>query len=196
MDIILDCALGRWSPVIGDPTPAGWITVVAYGVAAVLALALAAGRASGRDAGAERLFWTLAAGYLAFLAVNKQLDLQSLLTAVGRCTARLQGWYGERRAVQAGMILALVGASLGAGLIAMWVFRRTLGRTGPAILGLMAITTYVLVRAVGFHHMDRLIGTRLPGGLKVNWVFELGAIALFLFGAGWAMAMRRARRRV
>jgi len=34
---------------------------------------------------------------MGFLAVNKQLDLQSFLTALGRCDARLQGWYETRR---------------------------------------------------------------------------------------------------
>jgi hypothetical protein len=198
---ILDCAFARWSPRIGDPTAVGWITVAAYALAAALAFGLAATPVPGRtrygvrDGRRERVFWALAALYLGFLAVNKQLDLQTLMTEAGRCAARAQGWYAMRRTVQVDVILGLVGASVAAGLLALWLFRWTLGRIGIALLGLVAVTCYVLVRAVGFHHVDRLIATRLPGGLHANAAFELGAIGVFVLGAAWAIAVRRRRSR-
>ncbi len=192
MDIapILDCALMRWSPAIGDRSLVAWITVAAYALAAVLAFR-AARRAEGA-ALAERLFWSLAAAYLAALAVNKQLDLQTLMTVTGRCAARMQGWYDSRRTVQVEAILALVGASLSAGLVALWLLRRTLRRTGIALLGLVWITGFVLVRAVGFHHADRLLGLQVTG-LRLNWLFELGGIAVFILGAARAGAARPRR---
>lgn len=156
----------------------GWLTVLAYLVAAGLALALGA-RRDRRDL--ERAFWLVSGVGLLFLAVNKQLDLQSFLTATGRCAARVQGWYDRRGAVQVGFIAALAGAAVVGGLGALWVLRGTVRRTGVALLGLVWITGFVLVRAVGFHHVDALIGLRLAG-MRLNWVFELGGIAVFVLG--------------
>ena len=189
MSGILDCAFRSWLPGFGDPTPAGWVTVAAYLVAAALAFRMAALRTRPPQRTAERAFWALAGLGLVFLAVNKQLDLQSLMTAAGRCAARMQGWYGARRPVQVAVILGLVAAAGLVGLLTLALLWRSLGRTLPAILGLAAITAFVLVRAVGFHHVDALIGMRV-GGFRLNWMFELGAIALFCAGVLWATRHR------
>lgn len=182
---LLDCAFARWQPGIGDPSPMGWATVAAYALAALLALAAA--RAP--QPRPERAFWIGAAVFLALLAVNKQLDLQSFVTAVGRCVAQAQGWYDERRAVQREVIGALIAGTLLMGAVLAWALRRTLAQTWLAWLGLVAITAFVLTRAVGFHHMDELIKFRL-GGARMNWVLELGGIALVAAGALWAMWRR------
>ena len=74
---------GRWRPGIGDPTFLGWVTVAAY-----FAAALACGRAwrldrrarLAGDRSSSPTFWLILSLLLAFLGINKQLDLQSLLT--------------------------------------------------------------------------------------------------------------------
>lgn len=193
--LLLDCALDRWDPVIGDPSAMGWLTVAAYAAAAALALAASARVPPGAPArGLERGFWLAAAAALALLAANKQLDLQSFLTATGRCLAKAQGWYEDRRAVQAGVIAALSAAVLVAGAGLTWRLRRTLRRTGPAVAGLVLIAAFVLVRAVGFHHVDALIDLRL-GTARMNWVLELGGIAVFAAGGLRALALGRRRAR-
>lgn len=184
---IVDCALTRWSPGIGDPGVVGWVTVAAYFAAALFSLALT--MQQDRQA-RERMFWAAAGAGLLFLAVNKQLDLQSFLTAVGRCVSQRQGWYDMRRGVQIDFIIGLIAAAVIGGIGILWVLRLTVRRTGIALFGLVWITGFVLVRAVGFHHFDRLIGIRLAG-LRVNWIFELGGIAVFILGCGVALFTRR-----
>ncbi len=84
------CALERWSPRIGDPSLMGWLTVGVYLLAGLVALwVLASARFPAATRGRERLFWLFVALILFFLAINKQLDLQSYLTAVGRCVAQI-----------------------------------------------------------------------------------------------------------
>lgn len=183
---IFDCTFERWSPGIGDPGPVGWSIVLAYLVAAGASLSLAARR--DRDT-AERVFWTISGAGLLFLAINKQLDLQSLLTAGGRCAAQLQGWYDGRRAVQAALITVMLVLSVVCGAGALWFLRGTARRTGIALLGLVWITGFVLVRAAGFHHVDRMIGVEISG-LRLNWAFELGGIAVFLVGCAVASRAR------
>jgi hypothetical protein len=125
------------------------------------------------------------------LAVNKQLDIQSLLTDIGRVLAHRQGWYEARRGVQKTFILALL--LLGAvGLAGVWYLAR-----GPmkelriSLAGLVVILTFVVTRAASFHHMDRLIGTRVLG-MRMNGVLELSGIFLVAFGA--ALTIRRKRQ--
>lgn len=183
---ILACTFETWSPGIGDPGPRGWITVAAYLCAA--ALALRAGRREGT--GRVRLFWLALGIGLVFLAINKQLDLQSALTAAGRCAAKAQGWYGEHRAVQRVFVM-LVGLCGLAGTAALGlVLRRHLRRLWPAVLGTGAILAFVAIRAAGFHHVDRLISQGALG-VTVNAVLELGGIALIAWGAARATGPAR-----
>ena len=182
---ILNCVSNAWSPSIGDPTWIGWITVVGYLSAAIFSLRLGGVRKFKK---VERIFWSAAGVGLLFLAVNKQLDLQSAITAIGRCHAQLQGWYDDRRAIQIDLILGLVFVSLFASALLMWMLRGTLHRTGIGLAGIFIITSFVLVRAVGFHHVDRLIGMDF-GHVRINWLLELGGILVFIIGCCKAFAV-------
>lgn len=185
METTLTCAFAQWSPGLGDNHVMGWVTVVVY---------LAAGLVSLRTARAlvgpdpitrrERLFWSIAAGVMLFLAVNKQLDLQSLITMIGRCHARLAGWYDIRHLVQQEFILAVaVGGVAGLALLA-WLLRGILGRVWLALLGLGFVCGFVVIRAASFHHVDVLISTRVAG-LKMNWILELPGPLLVAAVATW-----------
>ena len=41
---------------------------------------------------------------------------------------------------------------------------------------------FVVIRAASFHHVDALLASRL-GGLKWNWILELGGILIVAVGA-------------
>ena len=169
------CFDDRWSPTIGDPSVMGWVTVAAYAVTAVLTARLAFGP-GGRP---ERVFWLMLALLLAALTMNKQLDLQSALTAFARCLSKAQGWYENRKWVQTSFILGLLAGSI-VFLVALGVMmRRHLRRTWCAVLGLVFLTGFVAIRAVGFHHFDILIKSDFAG-IRINWLLELGGIGLIL----------------
>jgi hypothetical protein len=181
------CALTHWSPGIGDPTAMGWVTVAVYLAAAVVALVVA-NRAPfpAASRGRERLFWALLAAVLVGLAMNKQLDLQSYLTALGRCLAQHQGWYDRRRLVQEtvilGLLLIMVLLALG-----LWrVMRGTLARNGAALAGLVLVLGFVAIRAVGFHHIDSLIKLDVMH-LRLNWLFELTGPVLIGLAGLWLL---------
>ncbi len=178
------CISGRWSPEIGDPTVMGWLTVAAYGVAG-LACLLAARRSL------EPRFWVILGLVMLALAVNKQLDLQSALTAMGRCIAQMQGWYEERREVQRRVIIGLIAAAVGLMLLMLWAMRRNLARVLPAVVGTAFVLGFVAVRAAGFHHMDAFISMTI-GSARMNWVLELTGIVLILLNAMWRLARDRA----
>ena len=178
----------RWRPRIGDPSVMGWLTVAAYAAAAV-ACWVAARRTPatpgppgrGRD---FRMWWAMAA-VMGLLCLNKQLDLQSLVTDLGRVAARSQGWYAERRGVQKAVVLATLGVALSTSVAALVRFRPFWKRHPLLFAGLSLLGTFIAVRAISFHHVDSLLKTRFIG-VKMNWFLELSGIALVWMAAARA----------
>ncbi len=174
---LLECVFSTWSPTIGDPTFTGWITVVAYLAAGCLSV-LVVYRQSGR----QRIFWCGLAVILFLLAINKQLDLQSALTAAGRCMAKAQGWYADRHIVQIRFILAIIGTSLIFTIFLAWAMRREFVHIWLALIGLTFLLAFVAIRAAGFHNFDQFIGVKV-GGVRMNGFLELGGIAMICANA-------------
>lgn len=119
---------------------------------------------------------------MALLAINKQLDLQSLLTQVGRDIAVYEGWWDRRRAVQATFIaaVAIVGM-LAVGLMGWLSWPLTLGRA-LALAGIGFLLVFIVTRASSFHHVD-IVLKETAFGLRWNWILELSGIGLVAAGA-------------
>lgn len=179
-----------WYAHGGDPTRTAWIVVLCYVVATVLTMIAARRSPPGR----ERRFWWLATAVLLVLGLNKQLDLQTLLTETLRQLARQQGWYRERREAQMVSIVALVAAAaFGGALVFAWLTRaRTSGGVMLAALGLILLGAFVLVRAASFHHVDTLLRGELMGLRLYVW---LEAAGMAVVGIGAATNGRGGRRR-
>lgn len=159
----------NWRPTIGDPSFMGWFTVFAYAVAAVLAA-----RVWQRDR--EKIWLWVTIGMTA-LCINKQLDLQSLLTAIGRVLAWHEGWFEQRREFQKWFIL---GALAIAGLIGtgvLWRFHAFWLKHKLLFAGGLFLLTFIAVRAVSFHHVDVFLNSSLVG-MRMNCVLELTGISL------------------
>ena len=176
-----------WRLGIGDPTVMGWLTVAAYFAAALLCLreAVAAGRTHGAQE--KMLFWGTLTMLLVVLGFNKQLDFQTLLTLTGRRIAIAQGWYENRRVAQ----LAFVAVVAVAGILSIMVMRHLVQKHSDLrlpLVGFIVLLVFVVTRAASFHHIDQLINFRL-GAVRMNWVLELGAIALVALGA-WSARRR------
>jgi len=193
-------SVGRWTLGIGDASWAGWLTLAAYAVAACLALLAyrscrpEAGRLDRihpHEARHQRLlarFWLVACVTLTVLGVNKQLDLQSLFTQLLRDVAHQQGWYDSRRSYQFAFVVVIAGAGV-VGVVAMaWVWRRVLDRVWIALLGLMWMMSFVVIRAASFHHVDTFLRSITRAGTVA---FELSGIAMVAAGAVRALRSRR-----
>ncbi len=190
MDTILSCALSQWSAGLGDKHPMGWLAVALYLLAAAAcARAALRGTFPAQTEDRERLFWWFAAAILLLLAINKQLDLQSLLTSVARCMAMNQGWYEDRRGVQVRFVWAVLGAGA-LGIVALgFLMRSTFARTGLAVLGLGLVCVFVAIRAASFHHVDTLIEGRWFG-LRLNWLLEMSGPLIVLLASVRAGRLR------
>jgi len=168
----------RWRPQIGDPSFTGWLTVVAYGLAAFTAFAAArrGGRALGL-AGGSRGMWLLVATLLSFLCLNKQLDLQSLLTDIGRIFAWRQGWYEERREYQKWFVLGVLAVSIVTTISLFFMYRQFWLKHFLLSFGLAFLITFIVIRAISFHHFDTILKSSV-GGVKMNGFLELSGIGL------------------
>ena len=164
----------EWEPGIGDPTFLGWFTVTAYLLAGLFCW-FAAARARSFDPRA-RWFWMLFAGFMLALGVNKQLDLQSLFTAVLKQFAKSTGWYEDRRIFQAMFISAVAFFGFAFAVLA-WVWTsRVLPQNRLALVGGIFLLSFIVIRAASFHHIDQILGAPLAF-LRINHVLELGGIA-------------------
>ena len=190
----------RWSPGIGDPTVMGWVTVVAYFATAWLCLRAFKVEKRGPQrpflptiaalfrvmkkhwprppAPARRaMLWLVLFAIMVALGINKQLDLQTLLTEIGKSFAHSGGWYEERRGVQA-IFLGLVAVVAGLGLALLWwLTRGQLRDFRLTLFGLAFIVCFVVMRAASFHHIDHWV-TIDVAGLRSGWWLELAGIGV------------------
>ncbi|WP_107671344.1 hypothetical protein [Cyanothece sp. BG0011] len=165
-----------WRPGIGDPTIMGWVTVLCYFITALLCFKC------GQKHKNDYLFWWPLALLLIILGINKQLDLQSWLTIVGKKMAIEQGWYEKRRLVQKDFIISLIAIS---GAIFMFIMQRMKTKIKQfilPILGIVFLLIFIIIRATSFHHVDQLLGWKL-GEIRVNWLLELGGISCLAIAA-------------
>lgn len=175
----------HWRPGIGDPTFLGWLTVAAYFTAALFCWM--AGRSDQRAhplsgySNHPRLWFGLAV-LLTSLGINKQLDLQTWFTLSLKSVARTEGWYEQRQVAQVLFIIALGILGFGGLTVLRLRVRQLDQQTFLALAGATFLTCFVLMRAASFHHVDQMIGLRI-GGLKLNWVLELGGISCIAAGA-------------
>lgn len=169
---------GHWHPGISDTTPMGVITFVCYfcGSAVCLFRAWRCFRTPALRRGQFR-FWAFCAIALFLFGLNKQLDLHQLITQVGRDWARAQGWYENRREVQSIFVKCLAGGAAATLLGMIWALRGMTLRYYIALLGLMFLGFYVLIRAASFHHVDHFLGLGTEG-FRLAWLVELGGIAI------------------
>ncbi len=189
MDLI-DILVRNWHPTIGDPSPMGWFTVVAYfSAAALLAWQMKGARVLYRQ-NVMMHQWILAvfAVIMILLGINKQLDLQTYLTDIGRDISKAQGWWENRRVVQV-IVLGVIGI---VGLLLGILILRARGLVQGhrlALLGFLFLIVFVVTRASSFFQMDRLINFRVLG-FRMNWFLELTGIGIVALSA--ALAIRQA----
>ena len=101
----------NWGPGIGDPTIGGWVTVVLYLLACVSCWKTA-GVVLRRDwnGQSDSHVWRAISIAFFFLGINKQLDLQSAMTELGRTVAFAGGWYEQRQTVQVYFVIGVAAA--------------------------------------------------------------------------------------
>lgn len=186
------CAAEAWAPGFGDRDLYGYVMTVVHLVAAGLAVTVAVrGPFLSNARRAERWLWVIGAAVLVALAINKQLDLQSMMVVAARCIARGQGWYENRRFYQTEVILGLLIAAAIVVPVLIFVLRKALVGNLAFVLSMSALVAFVLLRAISFHHLDVVFGTNVLS-FRLHRVIEVTALTVVILVA----AMRLRKRRI
>ena len=186
MGLIAEVVGNRWQPGIGDPTLLGWLTVVAYALTCGLCvLAFRAAEARARSAGGEELLWASLSVMMLALGINKQLDLQTWVTQVGRDFVTGWGLYAWHQVYQAMFILVVAVGGLAA-VGVLW--RLAIDRRWPLtpLAGATFLAVYVVIRAASFHHIDQILNLDIPGA-RLSSVIEVAGIAIIAVSAAQAL---------
>lgn len=190
MESFSQLAAQHWQPGIGDPSLLGWTTVGLYAVAAAACLSSAFwARRANRTLTTKRepvVFWWIMTAIFAFLAVNKQLDLQTGFTFYMRGVVREAGLYRDRRELQRLFIYTFAGCGAVTLLLLFAVTWRHALRTWPTLTGLVIVSVYVGIRSASFHKVDHSLGDRVLGPLTINHSLEMPGIVLAIIGTGFA----------
>ena len=130
----------------------------------------------------EHWFWRTLFMGLVLLGINKQLDLQSAFTEIGRMMAEKQGWYSDRRQLQMAFVAGFT-------IMGLTLFAATLhltwgapSQTFWALVGGAGLASFVIIRAASFHHIDAALGHKISG-LRINWLLEIGGLLIIIHSA-------------
>jgi len=166
-----------WTAGIGDPTATGYLTVAAYFGAAILC-ARAALRAQGAkvDCSKDSSVWLGMLCLFLILGINKQLDLQSLLTTLARTHSRAHDWYDGRQWYRTAFVIIIGSSAVLILSSLLWYLRLRSRAVRLPILGLAFSSGYVVLRAASFHHIAR-VDFYIPG-MRWNWLIEVTGIAI------------------
>jgi hypothetical protein len=187
------CVAESWQLSTGDPNLVGWAICATYALAAALAVIVL--RVAPFDPAHHRrtqILWALIAGLMAALALNKQLDLQTLILAAGRCLSQEQGWYDSRRLVQRDFILALIALCAVTGGAVIWLLRGIMRPNLIALLGLAALAGFVSLR--GGHLFHIFIPQHLSADVllhEATSVLEVLSPVLIILAAWWLLRQPR-----
>ena len=172
-----------WSPGIGDPDPISWFIVFFYIVTSFLTFTAGMFRAQRDDRQLKaRWFWFIATFILLLLAVNKQLDIQTLFAEVGRFLANHYGFYEKRRVVQTVFVLLVVCTSLTFLIFLSILLKGAHHTVKLAHFGLIVIVAFIIIRASSFHQVDAYLGLEFLN-VRVNWLIEIAGIFIVAISA-------------
>lgn len=175
-----------WRPRIGDPDPLGWTVTIAYLVACgccVMAARKEQARQVRGDLTGLPWFWYVLAAMMFGLGLNKQLDLQVLLTQIGREMARSKSLLAYRRTMQA-VFVFVAGVIGAAGLAAgFYAIRGRWKKYGLALVGLLLLVGFVFFRTASLYHVAKPLQRAPELTHWINATLELGGAILVIIGA-------------
>ena len=112
------------------------------------------------------------------LALNKLYG--GVITDLLRVFAMEHGWYSQRRSVQVEFIAVVVAICFLIATAVLFLASHHPAATQIALIGIVMLLALSLVRDASLHQIDALLGRRLFGLLKVNWMLELGGLGVVL----------------
>jgi len=111
------------------------------------------------------------------MGVNKQLDFQCWIIAVGKEMALAQGWYSQRQIFQMWFIAGIMISGLILLIWLGWKLKRLWRQYGLALFGILLLITFVIIRAAPLSHVAEFPDWQPVVGV-INPILELAGIGL------------------
>jgi hypothetical protein len=128
------------------------------------------------------------------LGLNKQLDFQTLLIELGREIANRDGWYAQRRVIQAVFVFGCVVVISATAAYICYFVKNRLRQCGLACAGLLLLLAFIVIRAANIHHAD---GGFFEYSLFGKWTSTaLEPVGTLLVALGALMTQFHGRSRV
>lgn len=158
----------------------GSLRVVVYVV--VAAVALVWGERERRSTAVERVdwwppYWYTSALVLVSMALARAGSVGDLIGEIGRDQALETGWYDARRAIQAGLVVAVTVAWAIGVIVAVWRVPPRRRRYLPHAVALSAVIAFAAIRIVSLHQVDALLYRRDIAGVRIVAWTELILLA-------------------
>ena len=139
----------RWSLQVGDPTISGWMITLAYLVAGFISIKTH--RQKNEDEVEVQKVWLFLGIILICLGLNKQLDLQTIITDVGRWGATRLNLMEQRHLFKRVFILCLFISLVFFTYYLRIPLKMFMQKYRVVGFGCILIVTFVFCRALSFH---------------------------------------------
>jgi hypothetical protein len=165
------------------------LRLVAYGLAAVACLQVGLRERSEppgrRPAGRWPAFLFMTAAVLLVMAAGATGHVDDWLTEIGRRRAYADGWYEQRRDLQA-LLVGSVGAIwFFVTVIAIWRVPERRRRYLASALVVFTLMCLAGVRLTSLHQIDALLVSRQIAGMRIGLALEMALLALLVVTTYW-----------
>jgi hypothetical protein len=126
------------------------------------------------------------------LAVSTAINGPALATETLRAMAMDDGWYAFRGSAQVRLIAVLLGALAITAAVSMYWSRSAAVPASLALLASMLLMSFIAIRAISLHSIDRVVFMRVAGG-TISSIAEAAGIAVILLLILWRTATLRHR---
>jgi len=173
-----------WQAAFDDTAVLGLLITVLYFLAFAISVAVVLAHKAlfARKRRVQRLFWWFIAAAMLFMAINKQLDLQTIFFSLAKSIFIALDLYDVRRGYQ---LLFALGFVLVVAFLLVSTFIRLLPVIKKhilAIFGLLFLGIYIVVRIFAVNRLGQAIDP-LSQGIPVEYLFEFGGVFLIILNA-------------
>ncbi|MBN2041625.1 MAG: hypothetical protein JW864_16435 [Spirochaetes bacterium] len=170
---------GTWIKFHGDNTFEGWFITAVYFIIFILYVQyLLRVRKNPENIEKNYMRFILITAILTFiLGINKQLDLQMLLTDIGRTHSKIFGWYNIRRPAQVRFISIFASLATGVVILSAYNLRKLWRKIFLQTTGLFILFGFIIIKGSSHHKLDHFFSKKILG-MSMFGVFEIIGLAL------------------
>jgi drug/metabolite transporter (DMT)-like permease len=140
-------------------------------------------------------FWFVTAGLLVVMAIGHLVELGGLASQLGRREAVSEGWYEQRRKLQAIAVASLTALWLVIVLVVSRWVRERRRRYHAMTLIILSLVFFTGVRVVSLHQVDDVLYHREVFGVKIGTAIEVLGLAITITTILWQLRPRSQRER-